>query len=379
MSIVFYLFVAFVALSVLVFFHELGHYTAAKLFGVKIERFSIGFGKVLARKQCCDTEWAFSAIPLGGYVKMKGQDDTDPGNRGRRVAKSTQRVDFHTPDLDDPDSYNSKKPWQRIIILLAGPAANLILAFFTYLHIAFWGVPVAVAVDYLPPVVGAVSEKTPAKEAGLQKGDRIIEVNGKKVKYWYEIGPLIQSAPDPVHIVVQRGSKTKSLSLGTKTVDAKNEYMEDIKKRIIGIAPKIDINATINFHGKEIFEYAWRETVKATTLIATGVKKLGTGEVSHKQVGGAITIFDIIMKFAEHGISYLLFIMALISVNLGVLNLLPIPALDGGHIMFNLYEMITRRPINDTAMYYLTMLGWMILIGLMFLGLYNDIGRLIGN
>jgi regulator of sigma E protease len=125
--------------------------------------------------------------------------------------------------------------------------------------------------------------------------------------------------------------------------------------------------------------YSWRETVKATTLIATGTKKMVTGEVSSKQVGGAITIFDIIMKFAAHGIMYLLFIMALISVNLGVLNLLPIPALDGGHIMFNLYELITRRPPSENALYYLTMLGWALLLGLMFLGLFNDITRIWGN
>ena len=362
MSIIFYLFIALVALSVLVFFHELGHYTAARFFGVTIERFSIGFGKILARKQCCDTEWAFSAIPLGGYVKMKGQDDTNP------LARSS-----------DPDSYDSKKPWQRIIILLAGPLANLVLAFFVYLFIAFAGAPMSVAVDYTPPVVGSVSEDSPAREAGLQEGDRILSVNHHPVRYWYEIGRDIQSAPDPVYLSIDRHGRKLSLTLSTKTVEGTNEYMEKIHRRIIGIAPKIDANSTIRFTPSQALHYAWRETVKATTLIATGTKKMVTGEVSSKQVGGAITIFDIIMKFAAHGIMYLLFIMALISVNLGVLNLLPIPALDGGHIMFNLYELITRRPPSENALYYLTMLGWALLLGLMFLGLFNDITRIWGN
>jgi regulator of sigma E protease len=362
LNIVFYLFVALAALSVLVFFHELGHYTAARFFGVKIERFSIGFGKVLARKHCCDTEWVFSAIPLGGYVKMKGQNDADPLEKN-----------------SDPDSYEGKKPWQRIIILLAGPFANLVLAFFVYLYIALLGAPAAIATDYLPPVVGSVSSDSPAQKAGLQKNDIIIAVNGTKVRYWHEIGKHIQSSPDPVHIVIKRGNNTRNISLHTKTIEGKNQYMEKIRRRIIGIAPSIDANTTIHFHGSQILSYAWRETLNAATLIATGIKKMGTGEVSSKQVGGAITIFDVIMKFAEHGMVYLLFIMALISVNLGVLNLLPIPALDGGHIMFNLYELITRKPLNDTAVYYLTMLGWAILLGLMFLGLYNDIGRLMGS
>ena len=354
-----YLFIALIALSVLVFFHELGHFLAARFFGVKIERFSIGFGKILARKNCCDTEWVFSAIPLGGYVKMKGQDDADP------LAQST-----------DNDSYNTKAPWQRIIILLAGPMANLILAFFVYLHIAFYGAPVVVALDYIDPVVGTVSVDSPAQKAGLQPNDRILKINDTPIRYWYEIGEKIQSSPDPIRLTIRRGSQQRSLQLNTKMIEGQNAYMEKIQRRIIGISPQTDINGTIEFSPSQMLHYAWRETVKATTLIAVGVKKMSTGEVSHTQVGGAITIFDIIMKFAERGFTYLLFIMALISVNLGVLNLLPIPALDGGHIMFNLYEIITRRPPSENALYYLTMLGWALLLGLMSLGLYNDIVRL---
>ncbi len=361
MSLLFYLIIAFIALSVLVFFHELGHYAAAKFFGVRVERFSIGFGKILGRKQCCGTEWAFSAIPLGGYVKMKGQDDSDP------TAKSS-----------DHDSYNAKKPWQRIIILLAGPVANLILAFFVYLAIAMSGAPAVVATDYLPPIVNQVQKNSPAQKAGVMAGDRVQKVNGIPITYWYEIGNLIRNSTGQVTLEVERDHTARTLTLDTQIIDGKNQFQEAIKRRIIGINTDINKDMKIRFSLSEALFYAWNETKKSATMIAVGTKKMATGEIDSKNVGGAITIFDVIMKFAERGIIYLLFVMALISVNLGVLNLLPIPALDGGHIMFNLYEMITRREPSEAALYYLTLFGWALLFGLMGLGLYNDVNRIWG-
>lgn len=362
MYIALYLFVALLALSALVFFHELGHYAAAKYFGVHVERFSIGFGKILARKHWYNTEWAFSAIPLGGYVKMKGQDDSDP-----------------TKKSFDPDSYNAKQPWQRIIILLAGPLANFMLAFFVYLAIASMNTPTVVAQGYQAPVIDKVTPDKPAEKIGLQKGDLILSVNGIQIKYWYEIGENIEKSLGNINLLVQRGTQIIPFTLPTKLIDGENEFKEKIKRKIIGIETHLDRNATIEFTPSEALFYAWNETKKASILIATGVKKMSTGEVSHEHVGGAITIFDLIMKFAALGFVYLLFIMALISVNLGVLNLLPIPALDGGHIMFNLYEMLTRREPSEQAIYALTLFGWAVLFGLMGLGLYNDVNRIWGG
>ncbi len=362
MSLILYLIIALAALSIMVFFHELGHFTAARIFGVTVERFSIGFGKVLARKRCCGTEWAFSAMPLGGYVKMKGQDDADPLARDHA-----------------PDSYGGKKPWQRIVILLAGPAANLLLAFFLYLWIALQGAPLIAAADYLPPVVGKVAPDTPAAKVGLRPEDRILAVEGTPVRYWYQISELIRKNPDPILLTVKRGDRILQLELRTKIVEGKNEFRQKIQRRIIGISPKVKRGEIIRFTPSEALEYAWRETLKATSLIARSVKKMSTGEVGAENVGGVITIFDILMKFAKEGLPYLLFIMALISVNLGILNLLPIPALDGGHILFNLYEIVTRRELSETALYRLTLFGWALLGGLMFLGLYNDINRIWGG
>ena len=362
MSLIFYLFLALAALSVLVFFHELGHFTAARLMGVTVERFSIGFGRILSRRHCCGTEWAFSAIPLGGYVKMKGQDDSDPTLRS-----------------SDPDSYTAKKPWQRIIILLAGPLANFVVAFFLYLIIALHGAPLIAAKDYLPPVVGQVAPDSPAAKAGLKPGDKIVAVDDHPIRYWYQIGQAIQKAPEPILLSIRRDGRQLLVKLPTKVVEGENEFREKIQRRIIGISPKVSRDTVIRFSPSEALFYAWNETKKASLLIARGVKKMSTGEVGTENVGGPITIFDVMMKFAREGFIYLLFITALISVNLGVLNLLPIPALDGGHIMFNLYEMITRHEPGETAYYRLTLLGWAILGGIMFLGLYNDFHRLLGG
>ena len=173
--------VALLVLSLLIFLHELGHYSAARFFGVYVEVFSIGFGKKLASFQALGTQWQISAIPLGGYVKMKGQDDLDP-----------------TLISSDDDSYNSKKPWQRIIILLAGPIANFATAWVLFYAIAIGG-PQA-----LSPIIGEVVKDSPAYEAGLQKNDIIIAVNGEKITQWDELSDTIKSSTGTLTLTVER-------------------------------------------------------------------------------------------------------------------------------------------------------------------------------
>ena len=348
--------ISLIVLSLLVFFHELGHFLMARLMGVKVYVFSIGFGKKIYSKMIGDTEWTISAVPLGGYVKMKGQDDSDP-----------TKVSY------DEDSYNSKTPWQRILILLAGPFANFVLAFILYIFIAFIGVPKVM------PIVGNVGENTPAMSAKLQKGDRVISVNGKEILYWEEIGKAINSTKSgDIDLVIDRNHSIVNLILTPKVIDDKNIFEEPIKRRIIGISPSGKV-VEVSYGLVGSFSYAWEETIKASTLIFQSVQKLITGAVSTDKLGGVITIVDVTSQASSAGIVALLFFSALISVNLGVLNLLPIPALDGGHIMFNIYEMIRGKAPSDNALYYMTVGGWVLLFGLMFLGLYNDINRLIGG
>jgi len=346
--------VALLVLSILIFFHELGHFTAARFFGVQVDVFSIGFGKRLWTKKIGKTEWSFSAIPLGGYVKMKGQDDTDP------TAKSF-----------DEDSYNAKKPWQRIVILLAGPFANFLMAFLLYLAIAYMGVP------KLLPYIGEVSKDSPAFKAGVQKEDKIVKINGITVKYWEDVGKLINANEDNIALTIERNGQQVQLQLAPKVIEDKNIFGETVSRRIIGISP-MPKQTTVVYGFIDGFKYAWEETVKSSTLIFKSVQKLLTGAVSTDQLGGIITIVDVTAQASHAGILALFFFTALISVNLGVLNLLPIPALDGGHIMFNLYEMIRGKEPSEAVMYYMTVAGWIMLGSLMMLGLYNDIHRLMG-
>jgi len=206
--------VALLVLSVLIFFHELGHFTAARFFGVQVDVFSIGFGKKLYSKMIGKTEWSLSAIPLGGYVKMKGQDDSDPTN-----------ISY------DEDSYNVKKPWQRIIILLAGPFANFLLAFVLYFAIANLGVP------KLLPYVGEIGKDTPAFKAGLEKEDKILQVHGQNILYWEDIGQNINDAKGNISIVVERHQQLVTLQLSPEVIEDQNIFGEKITRRVIGISP----------------------------------------------------------------------------------------------------------------------------------------------
>ena len=344
---------ALLVLSALIFFHELGHFSAARFFGVYVEVFSIGFGKKLASFNWLGTQWQICAIPLGGYVKMKGQDDLDP-----------------TIISSDNDSYNSKKPWQRIIILLAGPLANFLLAWFLLYAIALGG-PKA-----LSPVIGMVSVNSPASVAGLQKNDRILSINGEKITQWNELSDSIMSSTGNLTLHIQRANTQQFIILSPRISESTNMFKEKIHKRMVGIAPSGETHV-LDLSLFQGLVYATKETINASSMIFQSVQKLITGVVPAKELGGVVSIVQITADATQYGWMSLFFFAALISVNLGVLNLLPIPALDGGHIVFNLYEMIRKKAPSEAVITQLTIGGWVLLLGLMTLGLYNDITRLM--
>ncbi len=343
-----------IVLSILVFFHELGHFAAARLLGVKVYVFSIGFGKKLISKQWKGTQWSFSLIPLGGYVKMKGQEDINPALVN-----------------NDPDSYNTKTPFQRILILLAGPAANFLLAFVVYIMIGLLGN------NHLSPTIGKVIENSPAQKAGLKANDEILQINNTKIKTWDDLSIIIKNSKSGLKFYIKRDGKLQTFIIRAKLSDSQNMFKEKIQKRMIGIAPAPK-TVTIYYSPIESLIFAYDKTYDASKMIFLGLQKMIQGIIPTSEIGGVIAIGTVISEASQSSFVALLTIMALISVNLGVLNLLPIPALDGGHIMFNLYEMITRRKPSNSVLVTLTVAGWIILFALMGLGIYNDINRMMG-
>ena len=351
------IFIALLILSFLVFFHELGHFIVARICGVKVEVFSIGFGKKLVSWRIGQTEYALSMIPLGGYVKLKGQDDSNPKLKNYEV-----------------DSYLSKSPWQRIAILLAGPFFNLFLAFLLYMAVGLLGKA------SLLPVVGEVKENYPAAQAGIKAGDRILAINGKDIKTWEELDSMIIESQGELELQIQRGQGELKESLSVRVLpmeqEAQNIFRENITRKIIGISSAGAVGM-VHYKGLDSIVFGIDESIKASTLIAQSIIKLISGVVPSSEVGGVVSIVSVIGSASSSGLTHLLWLTALISVNLGILNLLPIPALDGGHIIFNLYEVIMRKAPSENVMYYLTLCGWAVLLGLMLLGLYNDIFRLL--
>jgi len=344
--------VSILILSFLIFFHELGHFLAARFFGVYVERFSIGFGRVIFSKVVNGTEYAISAIPLGGYVKMKGQDDSDP-----------TKISF------DLDSYTMKPPWQRIIILLAGPFFNFLLAFFLYYAVALIGA------NSYAPVIGSIQPDSPAKTQGLQKGDKIIEINNQPIQIWDDLSKAIGKSSGSINMLIDRNGTILSIVVTPKNLETKNIFGETVKKRMVGIGPSGEV-ITKSYNPIEAVQFAWNKTIEASKLIILSVEKLIEGVIPAKEMGGVISIVQVTAKASQHGIVALFILTALISVNLGVLNLLPIPALDGGHIIFTLYEMIFKKPLNEEIAYKLTMGGWAILLALMAFTIFNDITRI---
>lgn len=338
-------------LSFLIFFHELGHFLAAKSLGVKVEIFSIGFGKALYEREFKGTKYRLSALFLGGYVKLKGQDDFHPN-----------KENF------EKDSYSILHPIQKIFILFAGPFFNLVLAFLLYLCIAYLGV------QKFAPQVAEVALNSAAQKAGIQKNDTIKAINGVKIQSFNDIAALVKN--EPLKILIERNKEEFELNITPQIGQAYNDFGQLVPKAQLGIAPN-NTMLTIYYRGFESLSYAFNESINASTLILKGLIKLVSGELEAKNLGGILTMVDLTSKAANSSFVVLLLITALLSINLGILNLLPIPMLDGGHIFFNLYELVFRRKLNAKAFEYLSYFGMALLLGLMIFATFNDIMRLM--
>jgi len=438
----FKIFAFLVGLAVLIFVHELGHFLAARKCGVIVEKFSIGFGKKLFGFTSRGTEFIVAAIPLGGYVKMKGEELGE--------------------ETSEEGSFSAAPPQHRLLIAFAGPAFNILFALAIYVFVYMIGV------ETIGPVIGTVKENSPALEAGLQTGDKIISVNNNPIRFWSQLQKKVYHSPgEKLDFQIERLNKgIINLEIIPTTEEIKNLFGDTEQVGLIGITPlantityikkesaaekaglqlndriiavqninifgwsdlrpaavdkpgelltfKIQRNDTeilipltptpktikgpdgndlkigeigIGMSGLMVLEQygligsvsrAIKETWEMTSLIAISVQKMLFGSIPADQIGGPILIFQIYGEQAEQGFNEFIRLTALLSINLGLINLLPIPILDGGHILFFLLEIIKGRPVSERNRELAQQVGFFMLISLMGFAFYNDIARVI--
>jgi len=346
-----------VVLGVLIFVHEVGHFLLAKLLGVRVDAFSLGFPPKLLHKQIGDTDYRLSVVPLGGYVKLYGENPND-----------------EVPPELEPVSFSHHPLWHRFLIVVAGPVFNLLFAALAlFLVFTFSGIP------YLTTEVGGVKEGSPAAQVGLQKGDKILSVAGQKVSRWEELSQKIrQIGEHPLTLSVQRGDRVWQLRVTPERMETSDIFGSKVSAIIIGISSAEQPAVEQVGPGRALVEgvfYTWRITV----LTVESLYKLVAREVPLKSIGGPILIAQVAGKQAEMGLSHLLQFMAALSINLFLLNLLPIPILDGGHLFFFAVEAIRGKPVPVQHREMAQGLGLMLILALMILVFYQDILRLVGT
>jgi regulator of sigma E protease len=432
-----------IMLGILVFVHELGHFCVAKLCGVKVLKFSLGFGPRLISHQRGETEYMICAIPLGGYVQMLGEGGGEQGE------------DTEIEAAEEDRSFAKKSIPRRMAIVAAGPIMNLILPFMilplaymvglnlpAYLEeppcvgfvvpgseaadagfqngdciikisgmdVASWtdtgpalvnsaGEPIVFtlargdgitdlvvdsengaleglqSIGLLPgqdAVIGGLAPAMPAVEAGLKEGDRILSIGAREIVSWYELKDVIQEVGgQAVAVVIERDMQQLTIELVPKKVDGNDDYL-------IGVAPLHETTFKRFSFGKAVAAGAER-TIDLIDLTLVFIQKLFSGHVSTSNIGGPITVVQIAGQAAQTDISSVLSILAFLSIQLGILNLLPIPILDGGHLFFYTFELVFRRPLSLRAREWAQQIGLILLVLLMVLAFYNDIVRMLGS
>ena len=348
------IFAFIIVLGILISFHELGHFLVARLFGVGVEKFSIGFGPKIFGKRIGNTDYCVSAIPLGGFVKMVGEDPN---------------ADVSPDDISV--SFTHKHVLKRILIVAAGPFFNLLLAI-----IIFFGMFQIYGTFILEPFIGEVKENSPAFREGLETGDRILAINEIPIERWDVLAKIIsESNGEELVLHIQRNESIIVANVKPELITSKNIFGEDFQRYVIGITSSGNgFSKKLNFF--QAFSESIIQTYNISKLTIVSIVKLIQGTISTKTLGGPLMIAQMAGQQAEEGISNLLFFIALLSINLAIINFLPIPVLDGGHLVFFFIEAATGRPVNVRFREIAQQVGIFVLIMLMIYVFYNDITRM---
>jgi len=341
-------------LGILIIVHEFGHFIIAKKVGVRVEKFSLGFGPQLLKRKIGDTEYSLSAIPLGGYVKLAG--DNLEEYKGR------------------PDEYLSKKTSQRAAIIFCGPLLNYVLGFLCLWFVFFSGYPM------LTTKVGNLIAGFGAQQAGIKPGDRIVAVDGKRIAFWDEMQKIIQSKKyaSNVNLVVLRDNKEHNFEVKIQEKELGDMLGHKHKRGLLGITPEGEVTKVRYGLGKS-FLLGLEKTYELTVINYKGLWRIIVGRLSLREsVTGPLGIFYITSKAAEVGVTAVIQLVAVLSLSLAIFNLLPLPILDGGHIMFLAVEKIRGRRLGPKTESIVTRIGLAFIISLAVVVTYIDVWRLFG-
>ena len=341
------------------FVHEWGHYIVARIFGVRVETFSIGFGKeIFGWSDKKGTRWKISWLPLGGYVKFFG-DASAISNPEKALAGM--------PAKERDTCFHFKPVWQRFLIVFAGPAINIVFAIFLYAGI-YAGMGEFVA----EPVISQVAEESPAAAAGFEVGDRILEVNGTGIDTFEQIIPMVGTKPgEEILFLVERGGAVLEITAVPNRVEETDAFGNVYPVGRLGITSTERVERSHSL-GSALWA-GTKRTFQLMGLMIETIARMITGNVSLDELGGPVKIAQYTGQAAATGLMTFLSFMALISVNLGLVNLLPIPLLDGGHLMFYSIEAIKGSPISAKAQEMAAMIGLAFVLTLLFVLTWNDL------
>lgn len=324
---------AIIIFFIVVLVHEFGHFATAKLVGIKVQEFSIGMGPRITKFNKGETEYSLRILPIGGYVKMEGEDEKS----------------------DDERSFSNKSPISRILVLASGAIMNFLLALIIYFVIS-------IVIGSPTTIIDKVTENGPADTAGIKSGDEIVSINNEKIENWQESKGIITNAEDEINITVLRDEKSLSFSLTPEKDENDN--------KLIGISSK----TRPSFIGS--IKYAFNNLIFMISLMFDFIKMALTGNVSTSDVAGPIGVVQLIGETTKYGFLSVLNLAAFININLGFFNLLPIPALDGSRILFILIELLRGKPLDPEKEGMIHFIGFALLMALMIFISYNDLSRL---
>ncbi len=354
-----------ILITVVVFIHEYGHYYFAKKFGVGITDFSIGFGKeIFGWHDQSGTRWKICWIPLGGYVKFFGDRNVFSQSEQQRIINQYSKEDRNK-------LFILKPLYQRAIIVVAGPLANFVLAILIFIVINMIS-----GKDITPAVISEVQDNSPAFMAGMKQNDKIIFIDNNKVESILEVSMFINtSTSEKIKFVILRNDLEKTFFIKPNIIDGKDSLGNSAKRRLIGIklSPLNNSFETKPLGPAKAVYYSFKEVWFVTTTSLKYIGKMITGSADTSQLGGPIRIAKITGQVSEHGLIPFMSIMAYISISLGLINLFPIPMLDGGHLMFYLFEKILGRPLSQKTQEGFFRIGLFLLFSLMFFVTFNDL------